>query len=165
MPHGDNDGGYAVSDYRAINPDIGTMEALSQLAQRLHQEGISQVLDFVFNHTSNEHQWARRAQEGDPGYWAFYHLFDDRRQPDEYQRHLRDIFPHLFAFLRVSHPHRLLVVNNFSEAPQRMSSEDVESAGFGSGATDLISGHRLEPGADLALDGHRYVWPEASDGK
>jgi amylosucrase len=93
VPRGDNDRGYAVSDYRAINPDIGTMEELSQLAFRLHQEGISLALDFVFNHTSDEHQWACRAREGDPDYQAFYHLFDDRRMPDEYQRHLRDIFP------------------------------------------------------------------------
>jgi amylosucrase len=93
VPHGDNDGGYAVSDYRAINPDIGTMDELAQLARTLHNEGISLVLDFVFNHTSDDHQWARRAQAGDPDYQAFYYLFDDRRQPDGYQRHLRDIFP------------------------------------------------------------------------
>ena len=93
VPHGDNDGGYAVSDYRAINPDIGTMAELAQLAAILHNEGIDLALDFVFNHTSNEHLWARRAQAGDPDYQAYYHLFDDRALPDQYQQHLRDIFP------------------------------------------------------------------------
>ena len=93
VPHGDNDGGYAVSDYRAIHPDIGTMDELAQLARTLNDEGISLVLDFVFNHTSDEHRWARRAQAGDANYQAYYHLFEDRRLPDQYQHHLRDIFP------------------------------------------------------------------------
>jgi len=93
VPHGDNDGGYAVSDYRAVNPDIGTMQELAQLTRNLKTEGISLVLDFVFNHTSDEHIWARRAKSGDPDYQAFYHMFPDRRLPEEYQRHLRDIFP------------------------------------------------------------------------
>ncbi len=92
-PHGSSDGGYAVSDYRAINPDIGTMEGLSALARILHEEGISLVLDFVVNHTSDEHIWARRAKSGDPDYQEYYMMFDDRTIPDQYQRHLRDIFP------------------------------------------------------------------------
>jgi len=93
VPHGDNDGGYAVSDYRAVNPDIGTMQELAQLTRQLRAEGISLVLDLVFNHTSNEHIWARRAKSGDPDFQAFYHMFPDREMPDRYQRHLRDIFP------------------------------------------------------------------------
>ncbi|MFP4159693.1 MAG: alpha-amylase family glycosyl hydrolase [Desulfobacterales bacterium] len=93
VPHGNSDGGYAVSDYRAINKDIGTMEELSALARILHDEGISLVLDFVVNHTSDDHLWARRAKAGDPDYREYYLMFDDRTLPDQYQRHLRDIFP------------------------------------------------------------------------
>lgn len=93
VPVGDNDGGYAVSDYRAINPAIGTMAELNTLAAALHGEGISLVLDFVFNHTADEHIWARRAKEGDPDYQAYYWTFPDRTLPDQFQRHLRDIFP------------------------------------------------------------------------
>lgn len=93
VPHGYNDGGYAVSDYRAINPDIGTMEELSALARILHDEGISLVLDFVMNHTSDEHIWAQRAKSGDPDFQEYYYTFPDRRLPDQYQQHLRDIFP------------------------------------------------------------------------
>ncbi len=93
IPRGDNDGGYAVSDYRAINPDIGTMEELALLARLLHDEGISLVLDFVLNHTSDEHAWARGAREGDPDFQEYYYLFPDRHMPDQYQQYLRDIFP------------------------------------------------------------------------
>ncbi len=93
VPRENSDGGYAVSDYRAIHPDIGTMEELTELSRILHDEGICLVLDFVMNHTSDEHVWARRAKDGDPEFQAFYHMFDDRAVVDQYQRHLRDIFP------------------------------------------------------------------------
>jgi len=93
VPHGENDGGYAVSDYRAVNPDLGTMADLTRLAGALHQRGISLVLDFVFNHTSDDHRWARRAKNGDPDYMDYYLTYADRAVVDGYQAHLRDIFP------------------------------------------------------------------------
>ncbi len=93
VPRGDNDGGYAVSNYRAVNPELGTMEQLTEVATRLRREGISLVLDFVFNHTADEHEWARRAAAGEPEFQEFYHIFPDRELPDQYERHLRDIFP------------------------------------------------------------------------
>lgn len=95
VPKGDNDGGYAVSSYRMVNPELGTMEELADLARMLREEGISLVLDFVFNHTSDEHDWAVRAQEGEAEYQAYYHMFPDRTMPDQYERHLRDIFPEI----------------------------------------------------------------------
>jgi amylosucrase len=93
VPRGNSDGGYAVSSYRAVNPELGTMSQLTELAGRLREEGISLVLDFVFNHTSDEHEWAIRAQAGDPEYQNFYYLFPDRWMPDQYERTLREIFP------------------------------------------------------------------------
>lgn len=93
VPKGNNDGGYAVSNYRMINPEIGTMEELKELASILRQNGISVVLDFVLNHTSDEHEWAVKAQAGDEEYQSYYHIFEDRTLPDQYQQTLRDIFP------------------------------------------------------------------------
>lgn len=93
VPHGENDGGYAVSDYRAVNPDLGTMEDLSQLATELRERGISLVLDFVFNHTSDEHTWAQKAKAGDPEFLNYYLTYTDRALVDRFQEHLRDIFP------------------------------------------------------------------------
>lgn len=92
-PHGENDGGYAVSDYRSINPHLGNIGELEELSAVLRSEGISLVLDLVFNHTSNEHTWAQRAKSGDPDFMAYYFTYPDRELPDQFQRYLRDIFP------------------------------------------------------------------------
>jgi amylosucrase len=69
------------------------MEQFAQLAEELRAEGISLVLDFVFNHTSDEHEWALRARQGDPDYERYYRVFADRSIPDLYERSLREIFP------------------------------------------------------------------------
>ena len=92
-PEGNNDGGYAVSDYRQVHPALGTMEQLADLSTDLRHNGISLVLDFVFNHTSDEHIWARRALAGDPDFQEFYLMFPDRSLPDAYEQNLREIFP------------------------------------------------------------------------
>jgi len=90
---GDNDGGYAISDYRSVDPRLGTIDDLRELADRLRKEGILLVLDFVFNHTSEDHRWAQLAQSGDGEYQDFYYIYPDREVPDQYQRTLREIFP------------------------------------------------------------------------
>jgi amylosucrase len=92
-PEGDNDGGYAVSSYREVNPALGSMDELSDLAGDLRQQGISLVLDLVFNHTSDEHMWAERAKAGDEEFQEYYRMFADRQMPDAYEAHLREIFP------------------------------------------------------------------------
>lgn len=89
----ESDGGYAVSDYRAVNPALGNMDELISLARDLRGNGISLVLDFIYNHTSDEHAWAQRALEGDPEYRAYYYVFPDRTMPDAYDAHLAEIFP------------------------------------------------------------------------
>jgi amylosucrase len=92
-PMPENDGGYAVSSYREVNPTLGTMAELSALAGELRGQGISLVVDFVFNHTSDEHDWARRALAGEPEYQDYYLMFPDRTIPDAYEKTLREIFP------------------------------------------------------------------------
>lgn len=88
-----SDGGYAVSDYRSVDPALGTMDELRELAKQMRKAGISLVIDFVFNHTSDDHKWAIKAQEGDREYQNFYYTFPDRNLPDQYETHLREIFP------------------------------------------------------------------------
>lgn len=90
---GDSDGGYAISNYRAVDPRLGTIEDLRLLAADLREVGISLILDFVFNHTSEDHDWAQQAQAGVREYQQFYHIFPDRHWPNEYEKTLREIFP------------------------------------------------------------------------
>ena len=101
VPEGDNDGGYAVSSFRDVREDLGTMDDLAELATELRHHGISLVLDFILNHTSDEHEWALRALEGDEEYQEYYRMFPDRSLPDAYEASMGEIFPedHPGAFI------------------------------------------------------------------
>jgi amylosucrase len=90
---GDNDGGYAVADYRAVRSDLGSVDDLRALADRLRANGISLVLDLVLNHVAREHPWAVAARDGDPRHRAFFHVFPDREVPDAYEQTLPEVFP------------------------------------------------------------------------
>jgi amylosucrase len=92
-PVPNSDGGYAVSSYREVNPSLGTMADLRDFATALRKEGISLVLDFIFNHTSDEHEWAMGALSGNSRYKDFYYIFPNRNMPDAYDKTLREIFP------------------------------------------------------------------------
>ncbi|SDT62492.1 amylosucrase [Pseudarthrobacter equi] len=100
-PH--SDGGYAVSSYRQVSPRLGTMEQLRSLAAELRSNGISLVVDFIFNHTSDEHEWARKAASGDPEFSDYYWIFPDRTMPDAFEQDVREIFPenHPGSFIRM----------------------------------------------------------------
>lgn len=93
VPEGNSDGGYAVTSYRSVAPHLGTIDDLQALAAELRANGISLVLDFIFNHTASNHEWAQRAVAGEPGYEDFYLIFPDRTMPDAYEKTVREIFP------------------------------------------------------------------------
>ena len=90
---GDNDGGYAVVDYRSVDPRLGAIADLEALAAVLHTRGMALCIDLVLNHTAAEHPWALAAAAGDPTYRAFYRIFPDREMPDRYERTLPEVFP------------------------------------------------------------------------
>ncbi len=88
-----NDGGYAVQDYRSVRPDLGTTDDLRALTTRLREAGISVCLDLVINHVAREHAWAEAARRGDEHYRKYFHVFDDRTEPDRYEATLPEVFP------------------------------------------------------------------------
>ncbi len=90
---GDNDGGYAVADYRSVRSDLGTMDDLRLLAAALRSAGISLVADLVLNHVAKEHTWAQAARAGDGRYRAYFHVYPDRTAPDAFERTLPEVFP------------------------------------------------------------------------
>ena len=90
---GDSDGGYAVADYRSVDPRLGTMDDLTALATTLRREGIALVVDLVLNHVAREHDWAVRARAGEQKYRDYFHLYPDRALPDAYEQTLPEVFP------------------------------------------------------------------------
>jgi amylosucrase len=90
---GDNDGGYAVADYRAVEPGLGTMADLQRLCGLTRERGMSVCIDLVLNHCAAEHEWAVRARAGDHDYEDFFWIFPDRREPDAYEATLPEVFP------------------------------------------------------------------------
>ena len=67
-----NDNGYDVADYRAIDPRYGTMADFEDLVEEAGRRNIRVMLDMVFNHTSTYHQWFQKALEGDSVYQDYY---------------------------------------------------------------------------------------------
>lgn len=66
------DNGYDVADYRNIDPRYGTMADFDTLVREAEARGIHLMLDMVFNHTSTDHEWFRKALAGDPRYKDYY---------------------------------------------------------------------------------------------
>ncbi len=92
-PAGRSDGGYAVADFRKVQPQLGTMADLAKLASDCHGRGMSLCLDFVMNHTSEDHEWAKRARAGEKEYQDRYFFYDSWNEPNEYEKTVPQVFP------------------------------------------------------------------------
>ncbi|NER14376.1 alpha amylase [Leptobacterium flavescens] len=92
-PKGENDGGYAVSHYTEVDRKFGSNDELKELTRNLRKKGMFLMLDFVVNHTSDEHEWAKKAKKGDKKYQDHYYMFPDRTLPNLFDRSMLEIFP------------------------------------------------------------------------
>ena len=92
-PKGRSDGGYAVSDFRRVQPELGTMDDLLALSEACHERGIAVCLDFVMNHTSEDHAWAKRARAGEKEYQDRYFFYDSWEIPNAYEQTVPQVFP------------------------------------------------------------------------
>lgn len=92
-PKGKSDGGYAVADFRKVRPDLGTMKDLARLTEKCHENGINVCMDFVMNHTSEEHEWAKRARAGEGEYMSRYFFYDNGDIPARYEETVPQVFP------------------------------------------------------------------------
>lgn len=90
---GENDGGYAVLDYRQVDPVLGSNDDLETLCTTLRERAVSVCIDLVLNHCAKEHDWAQRARAGDEHYQQYFYMFDDRNLPDEFEKTLPEVFP------------------------------------------------------------------------
>lgn len=73
-PSPQNDNGYDISDYTAIDPRFGTMDDFEELAREGKKRGIDLMLDMPLNHSSTEHEWFQKALAGDEYYQDFYYI-------------------------------------------------------------------------------------------
>jgi len=157
-PEPNSDGGYAVSDYRSTMPTLGTMAQLSSLMQELHQQGIRPVLDFVFNHTSDEHRWAEQAKAGDPAYRDYY-FFLTEAERDRYAPTLREIFPEIrrgcFTQEKISGLWVWTTFNSF-----QWDLNYANPAVFSAMAEEMLF-LANQGAAVLRLDALAFVWKEA----
>ena len=67
-----DDNGYDISDYKSIQPEFGTMDDFDELVREAKARGIGIVMDLVINHTSDEHEWFKKALAGDEKYKNYY---------------------------------------------------------------------------------------------
>lgn len=92
-PKGKSDGGYAVADFRKVRPDLGTMKDLARLTEKCHENGMNVCMDFVMNHTSEEHEWAKCARAGEGEYMSRYFFYDNGDIPARYEETVPQVFP------------------------------------------------------------------------
>lgn len=88
-----SDGGYAVADFRKVQTDLGTMEDLEALTSACHEKGMNICMDFVMNHTSEDHEWAKRARAGEGKYMSRYFFYADPSVPAAYEKTVPQVFP------------------------------------------------------------------------
>lgn len=90
---GDNDGGYAVSSYQEIEPRLGNMETFIRIIKKCHDRGIRVAIDYVLNHTANDHEWAQKALEGIEPYQSYYRFYETDDIPKTFEKTLNQVFP------------------------------------------------------------------------
>ncbi len=90
---GRSDGGYAVKDFRKVQEKLGTMEDLESLTARCHERKMNVCMDFVMNHTSEDHEWAQRARRGEGEYMSRYFFYDNDQIPAQYEKTVPQVFP------------------------------------------------------------------------
>lgn len=92
-PKDRSDGGYAVSDFRKVREDLGSIDDLKALTAACHEKDMNVCMDFVMNHTSEDHEWAKKARQGEGEYMSRYFFFDNDEIPQEYEKTVPQVFP------------------------------------------------------------------------
>ncbi|WP_322399889.1 alpha-amylase family glycosyl hydrolase [Massilia luteola] len=90
---GESDGGFAVASFDHVDPRLGTMDDLEDLAASLRANGMSLCSDLILNHVADDHPWAAGARAGDERLRGFFHVLPEREQVDAYERTLGQVFP------------------------------------------------------------------------
>jgi len=156
-PKGRSDGGYAVSGFRKVRPDLGTMEDLENLANACRRRGICLCLDFVMNHTSEEHEWAKKARAGEPGYRDRYFFYDSWDIPREFEKTVPQVFPTTAPGSFTQLEDGQIVMTNFY--PYQWDLNYANPVVFNDMTENLL--YLANRGVDvIRLDAVPYIWKE-----
>ena len=160
-PKGRSDGGYAVSDFRKVQPSLGTMEDLEALADACRRRGMSLCLDFVMNHTSEDHAWAKRARAGEAEYRDRYFFYDSWDIPREFEKTVPQVFPTTAPGSFTELPEGSVVMTNFY--PYQWDLNYANPAVFRDMTENLL--YLANRGIDvIRLDAIPYIWKELGTG-
>ena len=156
-PRGRSDGGYAVSDFRSVQPELGTMADLESLTGACRRAGISVCLDFVMNHTSEDHDWARRARAGEPGYRERYFFYNSWDVPREFEKTVPQVFPTTAPGSFTELEDGQIVMTNFY--PYQWDLNYANPVVFNDMTENLL--YLANRGIDvIRLDAIPYIWKE-----
>ena len=93
-PSSHKDGGYDITSFVDIDPLYGTMNDFDELVEKVHQRGMHILLDFVPNHTSDQHMWFKEScKSDDPSnpyrdFYVWYSSEDKVNPPNNWVRYL-----------------------------------------------------------------------------
>lgn len=117
MPFTDNDGGYAVEDFKQFDPRLGDTASFISLANSCRKRNISLCMDFVLNHCSDTHEWAKRAKQGEQEYKQRFFFTRDKAEVDAYEATTSEVFPQQapgnFTYLAESGEYVMTTFNRF----------------------------------------------------
>ncbi|WP_442914023.1 maltose alpha-D-glucosyltransferase [Kribbella sp. NBC_00359] len=83
------DGGYDISDYTGVMPEVGTIADFAAFMEAAHARGIRIIVDFVMNHTSDQHPWFQESRNNPDGPYGDFYVWSDT---DEQYSDARIIF-------------------------------------------------------------------------
>ena len=156
-PRGRSDGGYAVSDFRTVQPELGTMKDLEALADACRKDGVCLCLDFVMNHTSEDHEWAKKARAGEPGYRERYFFYDTWDIPREFEKTVPQVFPTTAPGSFTQLDNGQIVMTNFY--PYQWDLNYANPTVFNDMTENLL--YLANRGIDvIRLDATPYIWKE-----
>ena len=157
-PRGRSDGGYAVADFRKVQEELGTMDDFAALTAACHNRGINVCLDFVMNHTSEDHEWAKRARAGEKEYQDRYFFFDNYDIPSLYEQTCPEVFPTTapgnFTWLEDLHKH---VMTTFY--PYQWDLNYANPVVFNEMVNNML--YLVNQGIDIVrIDAVPYIWKQ-----
>ena len=157
-PYGMSDGGFSISDFRNVSEHLGGNDAFNKLALKCRKNGINISMDFVLNHTSDQHEWAMKAKQGDPEYIEYYNFYSDYTIPSEFEKtipqKLPNVAPGNFTYIECLNKHVMTTFNRY-----QWDLNFKNPAVFNEMIYNLL--YLANIGCDvLKLDSVQYIWKQ-----